>query len=693
MTKYISLFLVSIMVGMQILSAASSKGKIEITAKHVDAAGDVVRAKDNVVVYYEDSVIKATSATFDKNKNLLVLDGKIEMIGYNGIKEHSDHIEIHTDTKEVTFDEFFLVGENDVWIFSNEAHKQDANYTLGPSLLSSCDIEDPLWKMVFARSIYDSDAQYMKIYDAKVYVWDTPMLYTPYLGFSTNKNRTSGLLFPALGYTSNDGFVYEQPIFWAISPSMDLEFNPQVRTSRSVGMYSTLRFVDSAHSSGVFRTGYFKDKVDYVEGNELLEDQHYGVEFNYESSKVFSDKLPQGFTDGLYINATYLNDIDYLNLQKTHLEHFGLVPLQESRLNYFAYNNDYYAGLNAKYFIDTREEHNDETLQILPSVQLHKYLNHFIWDNLTYSADLHINNLYREKGVTFRQAEVKIPLEFTTSFFDDLLSLSLSEEIYYSKFFFGDGEYEHDEYEYYSNIHKVRFFTDLTKKYDGFIHVLQPSLNFIKPGSENESPVDFSSLTEEQQELFSVGLPEEHYAFTLSQFFYDENMRLKFFQRFTQRYYLDREYELGDMSNEMQYNWKDWSLYNNTSYSHEYGKIRESSSRMALNKTGYHLTIGHTYKEILPDLPESSEANDLTLDFGYSVNEKVKLYGGFTYDVDDTSNNQWRFGGSYNRDCWSISTALSQEITPRPTGYTTDTSFYVQLNFIPFGAIGTGDGQ
>ncbi|MBT8343959.1 MAG: LPS-assembly protein LptD, partial [Sulfurovum sp.] len=369
---------------MQILSAASDKSKIEITAKHVDATKNVVKARENVVVYYEDSVIKASSATFDKSTKVLVLDGKIEMLGYKGNKVHTNHIEIHTETKEVTFDELFLIAKNDVWIFSEDAHKEEGTYTLGTSLISSCDIADPLWKMAFSHSLYDSDANYMKIYGAKVYLWDIPMFYTPYLAFSINRNRTSGLLFPAFGYTSNEGFLYEQPIYWAISPSMDMEFNPQIRMSRSVGMYSTFRFADSAYSSGELRAGYFKDKTDYVEDNYLSDDSHYGIEFNYESSKVFADRLPQGFTDGLYINTTYLNDIDYLNLQQSKLEHFGLVPLQESRVNYFAYNNDFYTGLNAKYFIDTRKENDDDTLQILPSVKLHKYLNHFIWDNLTY---------------------------------------------------------------------------------------------------------------------------------------------------------------------------------------------------------------------------------------------------------------------------------------------------------------------
>ena len=694
MPKHFFLFILFAVYLAQSLYAESKRNKIEITAKYIESTKTWVKARDNVIVYYADSVIKASSASYNKTTKLLVLDGNIEMIGYQGSKEHSNHMEIYTEKDEVTFDELFFVADNDVWIFSDDVYKKEGNYTLGRSVLSSCDVEDPLWKMVFARSHYDTNTSYMKIYDAKVYLWDIPMFYTPYMAFSTHSERSSGLLFPGFGYTSNEGFLYEQPIFWAISPSMDLEVNPQIRTARSLGLYSTFRFVDSAYSSGEVRVGYFKDKQSYADKHNLPNDSHYGFEFNYESSKVFNNFLPNGFTDGLYINTTFLNDIDYLNLQSNSLSHFGLVPLQESRLNYFAYNNDYYAGVNAKYFIDTREGINDnETMQILPAIQLHKYLNHFIWDNLTYSADIHVNNFDRKEGATLRQAELNIPLEFTTSFFDDFLNLTLGEELYYSKLFFGNGDFIYDDLEYYSNIHRVKFFTDLTKKYDGFVHVLQPSLKYIKPGNEHQSPKDTSLLNDEQKVLFAVGLPEEAYSVSLSQYFYDEDMKLKFYQRFTQQYYPKRAYELADMSNEMQYNWKGWRFYNNLTYSHEFNKIRESSSSVALTQTDYSVSVGHTYKQLLPDVLTTVEANDVYLSFAYVYNKKIKLNGGLTYNVDESSSKQWRFGGSYNRDCWSVAASLRQDITPRPTGFTTDNTFFVQFNFIPFGSLGTGGPQ
>ena len=691
MPKILSLFAFTLF--FSLLYAEEENNKIEVSAKHLESTKTTVTGKDGVVVYYQDSVIRADSAFYNRETKILVLDGRVEMIGYKGTKEHTDHMEIDTQTNEVNFEKLFFTSKNDIWFYSDKVRRSEGNYTLGNSIVSSCDVSDPLWKMEFTDSLYDSNKKYMKLYNTKMYFMDVPFFYTPYLAFSTNNERSSGLLFPLFGYSSDDGFVYEQPVFWAISKSMDLEVNPQIRTNRSMGGYATFRFADSTHSSGELRAGYFKDNDNYVEKYGFANDSHYGLEFNYESSKLFSDKLGQDFTDGLYINSTFLNDIDYLNLQKTSLTHFGITPLQESRLNYFVYNNDYYAGINAKYYIDTRKVDNDDTLQILPSAKLHKYLTHFLVNNFTYNVDFNINNFHREKGSTLKQAELKIPLEFTTSFFDDYLNISLGEDLYYSKFFFGNGDYLYDEFEYYSNQHKVKLFTDLTKKYESFTHVLQPSLGYLKPGFESQEPVSADLLTKEQKELFTVGLPEENYIFSLSNYFYDENMKLRFYQRFSQNYYVNREYELADMTNEMQYNLGSWQFYNNIVYAHEFKKIRESSSRISLNKSMYHITVGHSFKQVLSDDTQNSivSANDMNFNFGYTYNEKIKFNGAFTYNIDTSESKQWLFAGRYKQDCWSMIASVRQDITPRPTGSTLDNTFFIQFNFIPFGTIGSGE--
>jgi len=670
------------------LHASANTNKIEVTAKSLYTTKNTVHADEGVIVYYDKSIIKSEHATYNKETKLLVLDGNVEMIGYKGSKEHTDHMEIHTDTKEVAFKKLFLTGENDVWLLSDTAHKKDGNYILGRSILSSCSVDDPLWHMGFSDSVYNSEEHYMKVYNAKVYFKDVPIFYTPYLAFSTNKKRSSGLLFPKFGYSENEGFLYEQPIYWAIAANMDLELNPQIRTNRSKGLYATFRFADRNESSGKLRAGYFKDKAKYIEEHKVENETHYGVEFTYESSEVFKKYFSKNFKDGLYINATYLNDIDYINLQKSKLQHFGLNFLQESRINYFAYNDDYYMGINAKYFLNTRADNND-TLQILPSFQWHRYLDHFILDNLTYSADVHVQNITRKTGTTLKQAEIKVPIEYSTSFFDDFITLSFSEEFYYSKSLFANGEYEYDNFQYAKNAHKVKIFTDLTRKYDDFVHAILPSLSYVKPGTETQTPINFDKLGKEQRELSQTGQEEEQYDFSVNQYIYDNNARLKFFQRFSQKYFPGRENKFDSMSNEMGYYLKKWKLYNYLTYSHELNAISVVSSGISFKNENYGFNVGHSYYKEFTDKTNTVKTNNINLDFGYVFDEKISLGGGVIYDLLESENTQWKASVGYHRDCWSFDASVGQGLRPTSSGYENEMTYYLQLNFIPFGAVGT----
>ena len=682
------------------LSASTmEKSNIEVTAKHVEGDKSVLYAQDGVVVYYQNSIIHADKAVYKKDAHKLILDGNVEMIGYQGTKEQTSHMEIDTQTDTISFKELFFTNENDIWMLSNNATRTKSIYTFGESMLSSCDINDPLWKLHFSSSVYDSEEQYMKLYNTSVYFNDIPIFYTPYLAFSTNNERSSGLLFPLFGYTQDEGFVYEQPIFWAISKSMDLEINPQIRTDRSYGIYSTFRFVDSINSHGSLRVGYFKDKDSYHKKHNLSKSKHYGLEFLYESSQVFTHDASDGYSDGLYANITLLNDIEYLNLQKTHLRHFGQIPIQESRVNYYFQNEDWYGGLNAKYFIDTRLPDNDSTIQVLPAIQAHKFLKSLFVDNLTYSIDIQTKRLDRKSGMTLNQVELRVPVEFTVSLLDDYLNISLGEDLYFGRFNLGgDQVLKHDYLQYYNNVHKARFFSDLTGKFKDFTHVLQPSISYILPGSESQDPVDFNILQADQpqvKDLFSVGLPEEQMAFSLSQYFYDDEMKLIFFQRLSERYYPDREYTLSDLENEMEFNWGDWSFYNDIAYSLEFNALSGVSTDISLKGDGYKISVGHSYRQTLSKESQTVTTNDINLRVSYTYNERFSVNGSMIYDVEEGNTRLWSIGGSYHRDCWSITASVSADVRPHTTSvpgvldYTQEYGFFIQLNFIPFVSINT----
>ncbi len=679
--------------------AASAGDKIEVTAEHIESKAGVLYAKDGVVVFYGDNVIRANTASYDKARHKLVLDGKVEMMGYRGTKERAPHLEIDTLTNEVSFKELFFANENDIWLLTRNANRRDGNYTFGSSVLSSCEIDDPIWTLHFSSASYDSAEKYMKVYNARVNLWGIPVFYTPYMAFSTDNRRSSGLLFPKVGYTEEDGFIYEQPIYWAIADNMDLELDPQIRVDRSLGMYGTFRFVDSDHSYGYLRAGYFKDKESFRDAHNLPHDTHYGLQFKYDSAKVISDALGSDYDDGLYVRISYLNDIDYLNLQKTHLDEFGQSPLQESRIDYYLQNDSWYAALNAKYYIDTRLPNNDATLQTLPALQWHKFLDSIVVNNLTYTVDVQAHHQYRKEGSRMKDLELRVPITFDMPLLDDYMHVAFKESLFAGKYYFDNGDdLVYDDLTYAYNVHEIKLYSDLTKRFDRYTHVIQPSVGYLLPGSEHHDPVTPEALLSTQpdvKDLFSAGFPEESFYLGFNQYLYDEKTDLIFFQRLTQRYYTDRDYKWSDLQNEMEYDWNDWRFYNNLVYSFEFGAVRESASYIGVQKENYSFGVGHTFKQALTESKKKTKANNLNIDLAYDLNDHVSLYGRWRYDLEKTELQLWRFGGSYHQDCWSVAASVSADVRPKPTSvagvldYDQEYSFYVQLNFIPFASINT----
>jgi LPS-assembly protein len=687
MYKYFSFFLFSVSI------LASSNSLVEVNAYDINSSGDIIEANDGIEVVYQDSIIRANRVIYNKKTKKLKLLGNVEMIGYNSTKEQAKEIDIDLHSTNVEFKKLFLATSNDIWIASQKATKQNDIYTTGASVLSSCDIKNPIWRLAFEKSSYNKSKEYIKLYDTTMYFMDMPVFYSPYLAFSTNNQRSSGFLFPLLGYGIDDGLIYEQPIFWAIAPNMDMEFNPQIRTNRSYGGYTTFRFADSKYSRGGIRIGYFKDKSSYV-SKYTEDDSHYGIEFKYDSSNIFSKYLTN-YSDGLYINTIYLNDIDYLNLQKTSFSDFGQSALQESKINYYIQNNDYYLGINAKYFIDTRANvDNDTTLQILPSIQLHKYLDEIIFKNLTYSINMQLDNYYRKKGVNLKKLELSFPIEYSLSLFDDYLGVSFSENLYYSKYFFNKGDFVYDKFRYMSNLQIVKLYSDLTKKYSSFTHILQPSVLFMIPEFESEEPISSSEFSDDQQALFDVGLPQKHYELALNQYLYDNSMNLIFSHRLYQEYYGKkskiRPYNWGDLHSEIKYNLKHWQFYNDISYSYHYSKIRESSSYIRYSNKAISFELSHIYRNILGDEKSINlePANELGVAFDYQYDTHWDFNGALTYNIDESSSKQWKLGVKYKEDCWDFSFAIKQEIIPRPNGSDTKNSFNILMNFVPFASIG-----
>ena len=662
-----------------------SKDIVEVFAGEMTSTKSHFHATDGVVLLYDGALLKAKEATYDKNESLLKLYGGVEMIRKDENRVFSDTLEINTTTKKIEFKKLLLTTVDDLWIDAKIAGKENEKYKIKNSTLSSCNQKNPEWKIEFSEALYNKSKNYITLNDAKLSFFNVPIFYFPYLSFPTIHERTTGLLFPFLQLSSDEGVMYQQPVFYAPIENFDMEFNPQVRTKRGAGMHVTTRFVDSNSSKGKFRVGYFKNFDSYANSNHFNQ-EHYGAEFFYHSTNFLpkTDFL-NSYKQGLYANVTYLNDLEYLNLQKNSASSLISTNLVESRVNAFLYDEQDYLGIYARYNIDTSKYSNRDTIQEIPSLQYHSFMKYLLSDKLFYTFDARVHNYTRREGSRAFQTEFDLPITYYDSFFNDYLDLSLTENLYLSDVFFSNQKENGEDYRFYRNFHTLEISSDLTKQYDSNIHTIHPSIVYTKPSFENEEPFKYKNLNQEQKELFVTQTELENLSLGLSQYYYNSGLELNLFHRMGMISYPHSDLPQGDINNEFAYTQGYFNFYSNLFYSLDKNKLHSLTTSISYTKSDYDIMMTHFYNY---DLILDKEATSfLHTSVTHTINQHNQWYANTDLDLSNSFNHQWNIGWSHRQKCWGAKLSFGQEQIPNVDTSFRNTALYFEIALNPLGAI------
>jgi len=687
--KFLSALLIPI---IAVASAQEGAKEVSLYADRFESKDNKIYAYGHIVISYEGNLFMGERAVFDRDRDKIEVFGNAEILGAKGNKITADKIDFEVDKHKIVFKNFFHIAKEDVWIASRDAIKQDDEYRFSNSFISSCSTDKPDWSMHFEKADYNATSKYIKLDDVKLYVKDTPILYAPYLAFSLNRERSSGFLMPKFRFSGDEGFVYNQPYFWAISKSMDMEFDPQIRTKRGAGLYATFRFADSPDSYGEIRSGYFKDKSSYTDEHHLKYSSHYGLEALYQSSNFLKSYKPKGYRDGLYINLDLFNDIDYLTLQYDDMFHFeNTSRYKESRLNYFLYNEKNYFGIGSRYFIDTTLTDNGSTLQELPTFQYHKFSQTFWNEHLNYSIDINVKNYYRQDGITAYRAAFALPLSFHTSLFGGYADFSIEEELNGRGTDFSEDIANHSKYYALTLNHSIELSSQLLKAYQSGIHTMILSVGYTDSSFLKEGDLKYSDLEEHFKHDFSLDpLTERRVSISMHHFWESNGGDLKIDYLLRGDYYpgIDSQWSL--LRQEIHLDYKRWNYFSLYTYSFQKNETLEFSNRVSYSSDIYRFSLDYTWKKDY--LASELWQKELKFDLRYKYSEKISAYGAFTYDMYKHYDKDWELGIMYDRKCWNMQVLFRQEITPvlrnNGAGSIRDNSVMFRFNLVPFGGSG-----
>jgi LPS-assembly protein len=649
--------------------------------------------EDNKTIAHGDALfvkgsllLRADKILYFHNKNTIEAFGEIyiSQAGKNYIV--SDYLTMNLSNENLLFDHFFLQnGSSSIWLSAHNTIYKPQNYQLKGAITSSCNPKNPDWSMQFSTGEYDQENEWIHLYNMRLYAGKVPIFYLPYLGFSTISKRQSGLLSSQFGNSNDEGLVFEQPIFIAPSEQWDITLKPQIRELRGKGVFSEFRFVDSPHSQGIIEAGLFTDSDTFVKRANIANKEHKGLHINYERRGLVSKK-----NDALYVDTTYLNDVEYLSLQNLTLHNQEIPKIIPSYLHYFVEDETQFIGLSNKYFIDTSSQDNGGVLQILPSLDYHLYNNDFGIKYFLSSLDIQNKNFSRQSGATAVEHQVSLPLKYNLSLFDDYLNINFSDATELYDVHYNKHSYSQDRYTAINNIIGVSLISNLAKKYQDFFHTIsfESSVNHI----ENIMQSNTSSQNIYQASPFidTVGIQttQDSARLQMSQYLYNLQGEQLFVHRLFQQLNLDSNSSLPDLENEFIFNLKKhFSFIHFLRYSHLHHTLALTSNTLKYEDDFYLFGFTQLYEK-------SAKTNDVVtnynrFDAAIRINQSHDFMADYSYDHISDEDRGWSVTYRYKRKCWDIATSFRREITPRlltdGADSKTNDIIFLRLNLIPFG--------
>lgn len=184
---------------------------------------------------------------------------------------------------------------------------------------STCTADPPDWYAKVGELNLDYDREVGEARDAKIVFKDATLISVPWLDFSINNKRKSGLLAPTFGSSTKTGTEITQPIYWDIAPNMDATLSPRFMSKRGLQWNLEYRYLEQNYF-GLIRGEWLPDDI-------VLHKRRSGFSLEHDQ------KFGEGFSASLNLNtvsdSTYFTDLSS-RIAMTSLGNL----LRQGKLNY-----------------------------------------------------------------------------------------------------------------------------------------------------------------------------------------------------------------------------------------------------------------------------------------------------------------------------------------------------------------------
>jgi LPS-assembly protein len=700
---FIFLFLVFVQSSLMMLSAKEDQ-TMQIIANKIDQNGTIITANGDILVFSPNYFITAQKAIYDRNNSTMELFGNVNISKDKQNISLSNYAFLDMKNEVNHANPILLIDKSsNVWINAKQINKNNDLNLIKDATISSCDCVNPTWSIGFSSGDYNTTDQWINIYNNTLYIHDIPAWYflipaipyatvptlamsylmvkLPYMGFSTNKERRSGLLRPQFGYGQNDGWFYAQPIYYAPQKNVDFEYIPQIRSLRGNGHEFIARYADSPYSKLYFNGGIFDEKESYYKENNLVNQKHFGWNLKYDRTNLFSNN---DSSDGFYTYLQDMNDIEYLNT-KYDVDNKTLYAdkIIESKIKYFYNTQKFNTNIEVQNYNNISytngQENNDETvMQVTPSLGFHLYSNSLFTDKLRDSLDVKYKKQNRKVGLGAETIDVSLPLTYSRYFFNDYLLFS------YEKFFsFSNIKYLNNN----NNIYKdgnlittkdsIALELDLLKSFETKLHTVNFNAKYSKPRDiKKDGDIYGISATDINLSSFPYTSDIENITISFNQsLFNKENLSTIINHKINQKIIYDDNgtSTLDNLENELTFYLPYTTLSNRLLFNHDEKMIINSTSSLQFRKDDYFTNIDYSFQKDKTNAPQQflyenlPNLESITGHIGTKVFKYYTISYKEQYDLTNHISKFKEYKMNIDKKCWALDLSLQDSLVATAT--------------------------
>ena len=140
--------------------------------------------------------------------------------------------------------------------------------------ITTCEAGQNEWFITSNETVIDQSSGNIKAKDAVLSLKGIPIMYSPYVDFSTTSQRRSGWLLPTAGTTTTSGFETSIPYYFNLSPTYDATLTSRYMEKRGLQFDGEFRYMKE-NFEGTSQIQYLnKDNESDIDNRYLLDINH-----------------------------------------------------------------------------------------------------------------------------------------------------------------------------------------------------------------------------------------------------------------------------------------------------------------------------------------------------------------------------------------------------------------------------------